>query len=154
MNEGNEDDSGETTSATIDAIAKPPSDTSPEPTSEDDTYCDVDEEITFNLEKSLGKKVVPGPVLGMDEDTVPDVPAYEPMLPSREWDYSDTEIDEMFQTCIEEEVLIPSRPSTPNIAEKRDPDLVFGQIIGPKPEGDVLSSNMDFKTTITEQKEA
>ena len=153
MNEGNEDDSGEATSATIDAIAKPASDTSPEPTSEDDTYCDVDEEITFNLEKSLGKKVVPGPVLGVDEDTVPDVPAYEPMLPSREWDYSDTEIDEMFQTCIEEEVMIPSRPSTPNIAEKRDSDLVFGQVSGPKPEGDEVSSKME-KTTVAEEKEA
>ena len=67
----------------------------------------IDEEITFNPTR----KVVPGPAI-IDEDTVPDpglAPApqmstYEPMLPSREWDYSDTEIDEMFQTCLDEEL--------------------------------------------------
>ena len=76
----------------------------------------TDEEITFNPTR----KVVPGPAI-IDEDTVPDpgfafaqgpqgaavgpqMSTYEPMLPSREWDYSDTEIDEMFQTCLDEEL--------------------------------------------------
>ena len=78
----------------------------------------IDEEITFNPTR----KVVPGPAI-IDEDTVPDpdpglafsqenqeaavghqVSTYEPMLPSREWDYSDTEINEMFQTCLDEEL--------------------------------------------------
>merc|ERR1719282_379680 len=76
----------------------------------------TDEEITFNPTR----KVVPGPAI-FDEDTVPDpglafaqgpqgaavgpqMSTYEPMLPSREWDYSDTEIDEMFQTCLDEEL--------------------------------------------------
>merc|ERR1719354_90141 len=67
----------------------------------------IDEEITFNPTR----KVVPGPAI-IDEDTMPDpglasgpqMSTYEPMLPSREWDYSDTEIDEMFQTCLDEEL--------------------------------------------------